>query len=244
MPHADRPRLLVLWSPPRCRSTAFLRMMRERGDFTVVHEPLSHVHDFGAADVHGTRCTSGEAVLEALDSLSRRTPVFVKDTTDFPYPEVHAAEWFLRSATHTFLIREPRAAIASHYRLNPSLGRDEIGFARVRRIHDAVTETGARPVVVDADELVDRPHAVVRAYCDSVGIPFLPAALSWPATTLPEWRRTLRWHTDVADSTGFTRGEGTHASITDHPVLGPHYRYHLPHYLWLRERRMRVSPGG
>jgi len=29
--------LLMLWSAPRSRSTAFFAMMAERGDFTVVH---------------------------------------------------------------------------------------------------------------------------------------------------------------------------------------------------------------
>jgi hypothetical protein len=31
--------MLMLWSAPRSRSTAFYRMMIERGDFTAVHEP-------------------------------------------------------------------------------------------------------------------------------------------------------------------------------------------------------------
>jgi len=31
--------MLMLWSAPRSRSTAFYRMMIERGDFTGVHEP-------------------------------------------------------------------------------------------------------------------------------------------------------------------------------------------------------------
>jgi len=32
--------MLMLWSASRSRSTAFYRMMIERGDFTGVHEPL------------------------------------------------------------------------------------------------------------------------------------------------------------------------------------------------------------
>ena len=33
-------RVIWLWAHPRSRSTAVLRMMLERGDVTVVHEPL------------------------------------------------------------------------------------------------------------------------------------------------------------------------------------------------------------
>jgi hypothetical protein len=45
--------ILMLWSAPRSRSTAFYRMMIERGDFTGVREPFSRVEVFGAADRGG-----------------------------------------------------------------------------------------------------------------------------------------------------------------------------------------------
>jgi hypothetical protein len=43
--------MLMLWSAPRSRSTAFYRMMTERGDFTGVHEPFSHVRLFRNAEI-------------------------------------------------------------------------------------------------------------------------------------------------------------------------------------------------
>ena len=33
-------RLIVLWAPPRSLSTAFVRVIAARGDFTILHEPL------------------------------------------------------------------------------------------------------------------------------------------------------------------------------------------------------------
>jgi hypothetical protein len=42
---------LMLWRVPRSRSTAFFRMMAERGDFTVVHEPFSYLVMHGHTDV-------------------------------------------------------------------------------------------------------------------------------------------------------------------------------------------------
>src|SRR5690242_19337971 len=50
--------LLMLWSAPRSRSTAFFRMMIERGDFTAVHEPFSYLAEFGYAEAGGVRVTS------------------------------------------------------------------------------------------------------------------------------------------------------------------------------------------
>lgn len=231
----------MLWSAPRCRSTAFLRMMHERGDFLVLHEPFSHLMDFGAADVGGRSCTDERSLINTLLSMAKRTAVFVKDTTDFRYPGVLRSERFLRDATHTFLIRHPRQAIASHYRVNPNLTCDEIGFARLREIHDAVEHVGNKPIVIDADDIVDDPSAAVLAYCRAVGIPFMPEALSWQAGVLPGWRRTLRWHAEVAVSTGIRPTEPAQIEIEDHPLLRDHYRHHLPHYTLLWKGRLRPA---
>jgi hypothetical protein len=43
--------MLMLWSAPRSRSTAFYRMMTERGDFTAIHEPFSNVAIFGHTEI-------------------------------------------------------------------------------------------------------------------------------------------------------------------------------------------------
>ena len=165
--------------------------------------------------------------------------MFVKDTTDFHYPGVLAAEDFLRAATHTFIVRDPREAVESHRRLNPELTRDEIGFAWVQEIYEAVHRVAPSPVVIDAGDLVDRPDATVRAYCEAVGIAFVPEALEWSPSTLPGWEQTLRWHSEVAASSGIEPGGGPPPDIEDDPVLGPLVGYHLPHYRWLRERRLR-----
>ena len=40
-----------MWAHPRAVSTAFLRMMIERGDVTVVHEPLVLLTDHGQVEL-------------------------------------------------------------------------------------------------------------------------------------------------------------------------------------------------
>ena len=244
--NAAHPRypLVILWSPPRCRSTAFLRMMSARGDFSVVHEPFSHLKEFGVADVLGERLTNERDVIDTLFTCADRFPVFVKDTTDFHYPGVLEATDFLTCARHSIIVRHPREAIASHYRLNPDLSCEEVGFARVREIHDVAVSAGNPPVVVDADYLVDQPEVTVRAYCRALEIPFLPDALAWQAEVLQGWQKTLHWHTEVAESTGFARSAGSTKTMTEienHPVLGDFYRHHLPHYQTLLSKRLPVQ---
>lgn len=250
MGHTPEPiPVLALWSAPRSRSTAFARMMAERNDRVVVHEPFSQVVDFGEVKVGGQLAHSEAGVLEVLRATAAESPVFFKDTTDFHYPTVLADRDFLASATHTFIIRHPAEAIASHRALAPELGRDEIGFARLYELFAAVqAATGATPVVIDSDDLLDRPAQTVRAYCEAVGIPFLPEALSWEPGMRSEWRATSRWHASTSRTAGFQRagdGEATAERaralevVEADPVLRAHHDYHLPYYDKLRAAALR-----
>lgn len=237
--------LLMLWSAPRSRSTAFFRMMAERGDFTVVHEPFSYLAEFGWADVAGTRVTSVAALYGALSSLASSRQVFVKETTGKRYPEVLSSRSFLEAdAVHTFLIRHPRETIASYRALSPDARLHKIGFESLHEIYAAVSHlTGRSPVVVDAADLMRWPLAVVEAYCARVGIAFLPEALRWRPAQRPEWEPSRRWHAEVAASGGFCDVDagasgGPGLDVERHPVFGAYLRYHLPYYEALHARRL------
>jgi len=231
-------RVLVLWSAPRCRSTAFERMMRQRGDFAIVHEPFSHLADYGSAIVDDREIRSAAQLLDALRDPAE--PTFIKDTTDFHYPHVLADRDFLRRATHSFMIRHPREAIASHAKLNPDLGRDEVGFAWLWEIFAAVLDaTGVEPAVIDSGDLVNRPADTVAGYCERVGIPYRPDALRWDAGMAPGWQRSRRWHVSTSASTAFAPSPAhDDVSVAGSPVLAGHLSYHLPYYERLRAHRL------
>jgi hypothetical protein len=217
-------------------------MMAERDDRVVVHEPFSRVVDFGAVTVGDRVARTEQEVLAALRAIAAERPVFFKDTTDFHYPTLLADEAFLSAATHTFIIRDPAEAIASHHALNPDLDRDEIGFARLHEIFTAVqAATGSTPVVVDSDDLLDRPAETVRAYCSAVRIPFLPDALNWRPGMRSEWQTTSRWHKSTSETSGFTRGtsDGADAVAAD-PVLRAYRDHHQPYYERLRAATLRL----
>jgi hypothetical protein len=233
--------LLMLWGTPRSRSTAFFRMMAERGDFTVVHEPFSYLAEFGYADVAGERVTSAGDLIGALGSLARRGRVFAKETTGRRYPEVLADQPFLaEGARHSFLIRHPRETIASRYALDPGAGREKFGFESQHEIFTEVRRLGGHaPVVVDSGDLIARPAVIIRAWCAQVGIDFRPDALTWAPADRPEWQPSRRWHADVAASTGFTRGPARPDADVEHdPKLSGYLRHHLPFYEELHARRL------
>lgn len=236
--------MLMLWSVPRSRSTAFYRMMIERGDFTGAHEPFSHVAAFGNVDIGGRPLATAPAVLAELRSLATTRQVFIKDTTDRRHPEALADRRFLaEDAQHTFLIRHPRETIRSYLavRRNPRI--HEIGFEAQYEVYSEVSRlTGRDPVVVDADDLMRRPADTIKAYCAHAGIDFRPHALSWQPSDRPEWQGGFsHWFTDVAASSGLAAVPSRRSLDADqHPMVDTYLNYHLPFYQKLYERRLVV----
>lgn len=227
---------LMLWSVPRGRSTAFFRMMAERGDFAVVHEPFSYLLMHGYADVGVTRVRSESALIKAL--LGFPGQVFTKETTGIRYPEVLATQEFLAGLTHAFLIRDPRETIPSYLELEPDAPVRSIGLETLHEIYTAVAgHTSGQPVVIDAADLVRDPEGTVKAYCAATGIPFIREALSWPPGQRPEWQPSRRWHETVAESTGLGAVSSGAAAVAD-DVAAPYLRRHLPYYEALHARRL------
>jgi len=237
------PRILALWSAPRCRSTAFLRMIAERGDYLVIHEPFSRLADFGHVRIGEQDVYCEVEAIAALREIAGRQPVFFKDTTDFHYPQVLADRAFLAEARHSFIIREPAEAIASHARLNPDLRCEDVGFTRLAELYDAVAALAERPpAVVDANELLAMPEALVRCYCERVGIEFRPDALRWSAGMRADWQHTSRWHAATSATTGFQAPPpATPVDVSADATLAGYLEHHLPAFQRLHAMRLRPA---
>ena len=236
--------ILMLWSAPRSRSTAFYRMMIERGDFTGVHEPFSRLEVFGTADIGTRALATVPEVIAELRSLAATRQVFVKDTTDRRHPGVLADSRFLaEDAQHTFLIRHPRETLRSYLAIRRNPRIHEIGFETQYELYAKVSRlTGRDPLVVDASDLMRRPADTVRAYCAHAGIGFRPDALSWQPSDRPEWLGGFsHWFTGVAASSGLGKVPGRRSLDADqHPLLSTYLAYHLPFYQELYQRRLVV----
>lgn len=231
--------LLALWSAPRSRSTAFFRMMVERGDVVALHEPFAKLVDHGETELPGHNVTSIDELIDRLLNLAERTVVFFKETTDKRHQRVLERPDFLCSGQHTFLIRDPREIIASYCALRPDMQRYEAGVENLTEIFAATTAAGGSALVLDSDDFVDRPAETAAAYCAAVELPFRPEALSWEAGDQVEWRRSARWHTGVRDSTTVERRSREYERTIDiDPALRAIYDHHAPFYEELRRHRL------
>jgi hypothetical protein len=236
---------IALWAVPRSRSTAFLRIMLERGDLEVVHEPFSYFVGDGSFELGGRRVNTMPELLNGMIELNDAGKrVFFKDTSDYRYPELLAHERLYHEVINTFIIRDPAATVASHYAMNPNLTLDEAGFEYLHTIFEAVRQaTGEIPLVIDGDELVADPAGYVRAYCEHTGLPFLDNALSWQPGTKAAWQRTERWHQEVANSTGLTAKPSSHKETAENnPYLRQLVEHHRPFYEAMHEHRLVLRP--
>lgn len=215
------PRLIVLWAHPRSLSTAFERMMMQRGDYFVVHEPFCTVTDTGSfwtTESEGGRTLEGhDAVVDYLLDLSRRGPVFVKETTEYEYSVVLGRTDFLKSATHCMMIRSPELTIPSHHAMNPKVSLSELGYGNLLEIRQTLVQLGEEVrAVVDADLLQEDPARSVKQFCSDVGIPFVPGAMTWQSANPEEWSRTANWHVGAAQSQGFRKKTQTKDRVSVH----------------------------
>ncbi|MEY2567507.1 MAG: hypothetical protein QOE35_2036 [Actinomycetota bacterium] len=242
--------VFALWSAPRSRSTAFFRSMLERGDLLALHEPLEGLISFGGTEVEGRTFGSPVSLLAWLRDETRDVKVFLKETTDSRVLEVVLADRrFLAEARHAFLIRRPEEIAASFYAVTttfaaPSRMRvEDIGLEALHELHAAVHDTGGhRPVVIDSDDLVARPGATMAAYCAAVGLPFVPAALTWEPGERPEWRRSARWHADASASSRFEQRDGRYThTVETSDELARFAAHHVPFYEQLHAHRLDVT---
>ena len=204
---------IAMWSGPRNISTAMMRSFENRADCVVSDEPL-----YGAwLKATGAPHPMAEAVMDAMETDWRKVaaaltgPVpgghavwYQKHMTHHLLPEMLEAGW-MGKLRHAFLIRDPRAVVASYLDRRGTVSAEDIGVPQQWSIYRFVTrELGQDPPVIDSGEFLADPEAHLRALCKALEIPFTDAMLSWPAgprETDGVW--APHWYRRVWASTGF-----------------------------------------
>lgn len=240
--------VLALWTVPRSASTAFERMVIERDDHTVFHEPFSVPYYYGPGkrslryDEVREDATPEAVVVEIAQAATRR-PVFVKDMA-YHLRGIDRGVWnrIVTEWTHSFLVRDPARTLPSFAKHWPDPTAEEAGFEALGELLDAATDAGVSPVVIDSDDLLTDPHGIVRAWCEAVDLEFDRNALSWDPGMRPEWDVWEEWHTDVAASTGLESVDLEPAKPVDDALVELHARC-APVYERLRNLRIRPHPG-
>jgi len=250
-------KILTLWATPRSTSTAFEWAMSHRGDMTCFHEPYNEAFYFGE-DRRNDRYFTADpklrtkpgltisSVYEKLLTLGRTEQVFIKD---FAYSIMHMADdEFLNAHTHTFLIRDPKKVLTSMHSRWPDITLAEIGFEDLHTLFKRVADKeGTTPVILDSDELLEKPEQGMIAYCSAVGIPFVAEALNWENKQSANKQKNPTWNTDehgfhdsLKASKGLSKQNRNYPPLETSGDMMRLYKASKPHYDALYEHRVKI----
>ena len=203
---------LAMWSGPRNISTAMMRSWGNRPDTFVVDEPL-YAHYLQVTKLGHP---GADEVIEAGETDWRKAAAWLtgpvpegraifyqKHMTHHLLPEMER-DW-LGALTHCFLIRDPREVITSYLKKNQDPTVEDLGFIQQAEIFDWVRKrTGAVPPVLNARDILNAPESMLRQLCESLGVAFTPAMLSWePGLRATDGVWAKHWYPEVETSTGF-----------------------------------------
>lgn len=237
---------IAMWSGPRNISTALMRAFENRTDCAVVDEPLyayylaeTGLEHPGRDLVLESQPRQAEAALEALFA-----PLPEGITLQYQKHMSHhilgdtPIDWLDR-VVNCFLLRDPRAMVASYVLTRKTITPDQMGLRQLADIFDRALAEGRDPVVVDSDDLLQNPEGMLRALCDRLGIPFSDKMLSWPPgrrDTDGAWAPW--WYKRVEASTGFEPRAAFSGSLSEEyeaiaAALMPYHQHLAAHKIRL-----------
>lgn len=215
--------IIHLISGPRNISTALMYAFDNRGDTTVVDEPMYAVY----LDQHNVEHPGREDVLQ---SQSKDLDVVIKQI----FKKLYETEYvFIKNMAHhfididprfiydyknLFLIRDPKQLICSFAKVihNPTL--QDIGLEHEYILYlDLLVKSSFKPIILDSNDILSNPEGMLRALCDRLDIPFTEKMLHWEAGPRQAdgiWAQY--WYGNVHKSTGFEKQQKIERKLPKH----------------------------
>ncbi|XP_070538901.1 uncharacterized protein [Ptychodera flava] len=212
----------VLWSAPRCITTAFERSIRAHGDIKVYHEVYTNAaytgeerffpHFQDSDVISGWKFSDVKKLLESPPTGYRG--VFAKENA-YCIPEHRRSNALPDGYRHTFLIRQPERSVTSFHKLLTKPDKPvgwskihpgEVGFLEMWELYQYIRDTkGDTPLIIDADDLLSEPALLMQKYCNYVGFEFKESMLHWEAGPVEDWSWEGNWYDTVLKSSGFMK---------------------------------------
>ena len=219
-------KIVYLVAMPRSSSTAFMRMMQNRGDFQIMHEPLVYAFgmtfspEFSSGWYNEKAIKTDKEVFDTIVDRSKHSNVFVKEMSFFLTPFLKDHLDFVKNPNvhFAFLIRNPHPSSLSQYKQLQTVMDyvdDYIGTRAAYQVYEVVkAHSPNKPVIVFSEDVYANPTETIRKFCNELQLSFDEKHLSWSAlgdefTGKEEWNdmklpeKVQQWHWDVIHSTSF-----------------------------------------
>jgi hypothetical protein len=156
---------IAMWSGPRNISTAMMRSFEARGDCAVTDEPFYAAylrrsgidHPMREAVIASQPVDPAEVAAALVGPVPGARPVWYQKHMTLHMLEEFDLAWMAR-VSNAFLIREPRAVLASYVSKRADVTLADIGFVQQQALFDRVSDmTGCAAPVVDASDILADP---------------------------------------------------------------------------------------
>lgn len=244
--------IISLWAHPRSMSTAFERIMRSRGDCDCLHEPFMYdyyvargIRQFPHFKAEPGRPTAFADISAMLLERAAESTVFCKDMAYYVWPAIQKHQDLLERMRHLFLIRDPKRAIMSYYKLDPALTLEEVGYESQWQLYRWLLNSGeAVPTILRAEDVQQHTEQALSAAWQSVGLDYCAEAFEWDQKNAPsDWQQVSGWHQSAIEATSIRTDTRTPEHIdqefaelaADQPKLNDFLDHHQPFYDALAE---------
>jgi len=207
---------IAMWSGPRNLSTAMMRSFGSRADTFVTDEPFYGCFLNQTGLDHPMR----DEVIASMDcdwrSVMERLRGDPPDGSPIWYQK-HM--WHMMVGPvgyddfagfrHAFLIREPERMIASYLKKREAARFEDFGLEMQAEFFEREAERlGHAPPVIDANDVLADPAAVLSKLCEALRIPWDSAMIHWaPGRRETDGVWAAHWYNAVEKSTGFGPAE-------------------------------------
>lgn len=203
---------IAMWSGPRNISTAMMRSFENRGDTVVIDEPFyacflerSGIDHPGREIILQSQSTDTNKVIESLvGPHSEAAGIFYQKHMCHHMLDGMELDW-MKEVTNVFLIRDPRAMIASYVKSREAVEFSDLGARQMIKFFDAECDRlGTTPIVIESADVLKDPEGMLEKLCNALEIPFDIAMLNWPQGKRDSdgvW--APHWYASVEKSTGF-----------------------------------------
>ena len=203
---------IAMWSGPRNLSTAMMRSFSSRADTFVSDEPFYGCflkssgadHPMREETIAAMDCDWGSVMSALCGPTPDGSPIwYQKHMWHHMTGPVGYGDF--EGFTHAFLIREPERMIASYLRKREVAAFEDFGLERQAEFFEREAQRlGRPPPVIDANDVLSDPPAILFNLCAALGIPWDGSMLGWaPGRRETDGPWAPHWYGAVEHSSGF-----------------------------------------
>ena len=127
--------------------------------------------------------------------------------------------------------------------LSPNRGE----YRQLFQVYEIVKKLDTKPVVIDADDLLENPEEMMRLYCEQTNLPYDENMTKWEPGMVEDWKKCAQGnHASVVKSSGFIRKQKDDGKYSksdlyyENDVVRRVTDESLPYYNALYEQRLRL----